>query len=82
MRCNFEIFLRKLDALIWFINCFLMTRCFYPYYKWNSVEFLVDFPMLDYFNIDDFHIGFQVSVFETGLDISMPCRLLRGVLEN
>ena len=59
-----------------------MTRYFYPYYKRNSIEFSIDFLMLDYFDIHDFHIGVQMSIFQTGLDIGMPCGFLRGVLGN
>ena len=62
----------------WEINYFFMIRGFYPYYKWNSAEFSIDFPVLE---ILRFH-GLQVFVFQMGLSINMSCVFLGGVLEN
>ena len=39
---------------------------FWSIYKRNSVEFLIDFPMLEIFDIHDFHIGLQMFVFQIG----------------
>ena len=41
-------------VLIWDMNCVLLQRDFKSIYKQNSTEFLLDFPMLDYFDDYDF----------------------------
>ena len=61
---------------------FFITGGFWSINKRNFTEFSVDFLVLDYFDIYDFHIGLQMSVFQTNLDIGMSCGFLGGVVRN
>ena len=62
-----------------FMNCIFLGKGFSPVYRWNSVEFSVDFRELDYFrNLLSNRLGVRISIFQTGYDILMPCEFLIG----
>ena len=59
-----------------------MTRGLGHIYKRNSVEFLVNFRVLEYFRIVYPLDRVGILIFQTGCDIRMPYEFLAGVLEN